>query len=166
MDQLTRFLVYNKVPISKNNMNYEAMRTEKKQQNERGGEIDKRLLLLSPDLGRMSDDYRYRGRRKIGGHSRPLRCGSERKKKNASYVLIVFQQRNGADSFGTSQVERRWFDQIEWLLSTLTEIYLVEYSQTSNLAPVFMALKSTDYVVFSGLSKLGLKKKNKQTHAR
>ncbi|CAH2215740.1 jg24198, partial [Pararge aegeria aegeria] len=35
-----------------------------------------------------------------GGHSRPLRCGSERKKKNASYVLMVFQQRNGADSFG------------------------------------------------------------------
>ncbi|CAH2267362.1 jg27545 [Pararge aegeria aegeria] len=43
----------------------------------------------------------YRGRRKMGGHSRPLRCGSERKKQNASYVLMVFQPRNGADSFGS-----------------------------------------------------------------
>ncbi|XP_045760669.1 inactive ubiquitin carboxyl-terminal hydrolase MINDY-4B isoform X1 [Maniola jurtina] len=56
MDQLTRFLVYNKIPISKYSMNYEAMRTEKKQQKEKGGEVDKRLLLLSPDLGRMSDE--------------------------------------------------------------------------------------------------------------
>ncbi|CAH2207898.1 jg6041 [Pararge aegeria aegeria] len=45
----------------------------------------------------------YQGRRKMGGHSRPLRCGSERKKQNASYVLMVFQPRNGADSFGASQ---------------------------------------------------------------
>ncbi|CAH2217957.1 jg19125 [Pararge aegeria aegeria] len=43
----------------------------------------------------------------MGGHSRPLRCGSERKKQNASYVLMVFQQRNGADSFGTSQFDGR-----------------------------------------------------------
>ncbi|CAH2211709.1 jg2805 [Pararge aegeria aegeria] len=39
----------------------------------------------------------------MGGHSRPLRCGSERKKQNASYVLMVFQPRNGADSFVASQ---------------------------------------------------------------
>ncbi|CAH2267385.1 jg27568 [Pararge aegeria aegeria] len=52
-------------------------------------------------------DYRYRGRRKMGGHSRPLRCGSERKKQNASYVLMVFQPRNSADSFGTSQFDGR-----------------------------------------------------------
>ncbi|CAH2237417.1 jg11272 [Pararge aegeria aegeria] len=52
-------------------------------------------------------NYRYRGRRKMGGHSRTLLCGSERKKQNASYVLMVFQQRNGADSFGTSQFDGR-----------------------------------------------------------
>ncbi|CAH2242262.1 jg25194 [Pararge aegeria aegeria] len=50
-------------------------------------------------LVRRYPDYRYRGRRKMGGHSRLLGCGSERKKQNASYVLMVFQQRNGADSF-------------------------------------------------------------------
>ncbi|CAH2233748.1 jg14352 [Pararge aegeria aegeria] len=48
----------------------------------------------------------YRGRRTIG-HSRPLRCGSERKKQNASYVLKAFQQRNGADSFEASQFDGR-----------------------------------------------------------
>ncbi|CAH2270037.1 jg17890 [Pararge aegeria aegeria] len=51
--------------------------------------------------------YRYRGRRKMGEHSRSLRYGSQRKKQNASYVLMVFQQRNGADSFGTSQFDGR-----------------------------------------------------------
>lgn len=60
MDQLTRFLVYNKVPISKYSMNYEAMKTEKKQLKQKGGEIDKRLLLLSPDLGGMSDGKSWR----------------------------------------------------------------------------------------------------------
>ncbi|CAH2239676.1 jg12452 [Pararge aegeria aegeria] len=55
----------------------------------------------------MYPDYRYQGRRKMGGHSRPLRCGSERKKQNASYVLMVFQPRNGADSFGASQFDGR-----------------------------------------------------------
>ncbi|CAH2237314.1 jg15775 [Pararge aegeria aegeria] len=29
----------------------------------------------------------------------PCQCGSERKKQNASYVLMVFKQRNAADSF-------------------------------------------------------------------
>lgn len=38
MDQLTKFLVYNK--------------TDKKVPQQREGEIDKSLLLLSPDLGR------------------------------------------------------------------------------------------------------------------
>ncbi|CAH2268724.1 jg24615 [Pararge aegeria aegeria] len=49
----------------------------------------------------------YQGRRKMGGHSRPLRRGSERKKQNASYVLMVFQPRNGANSFGASQFDGR-----------------------------------------------------------
>ncbi|CAH2257723.1 jg17125 [Pararge aegeria aegeria] len=49
-------------------------------------------------------------------------------------------------------VERRWFNQIEYLLSTLSEMYLVEYSQTGNLAPVFKALKSTDYKVVANES--------------
>ncbi|CAH2269450.1 jg6492 [Pararge aegeria aegeria] len=60
----------------------------------------------SPLISRYPD-YRYRGIRKIGGHSRPSRCGSERKKQNASYVLMVFLQRNGADSFGASQFDGR-----------------------------------------------------------
>ncbi|CAH2099419.1 unnamed protein product [Euphydryas editha] len=41
MDQLTKFLVYNK--------------TYKKVPNQMEDEIDKSLLLLSPDLGRMSE---------------------------------------------------------------------------------------------------------------
>ncbi|CAH2253865.1 jg22185 [Pararge aegeria aegeria] len=41
----------------------------------------------------------------MGGHSRPLRCGSARKKQNAAYVLMVYQPRNGADYFGTSQFD-------------------------------------------------------------
>lgn len=54
MDQLTKFLVYNKMPVSKNSMNYEAMKSVKKE-SEKSGEIDKRFLLLSPDLEKMSD---------------------------------------------------------------------------------------------------------------
>lgn len=41
-------------------MNYEAMKTEKNQLKPKGGEIDKRLLLLSPDLGGMSDGKSWR----------------------------------------------------------------------------------------------------------
>lgn len=55
MDQLTNFLVYNKTPTCKNSMNYEALITAKKEQNQKDGDIDKRLLLLSPDLGRMTE---------------------------------------------------------------------------------------------------------------
>lgn len=42
------------MPVSKNSMNYEAMKSVKKE-SEKSGEIDKRFLLLSPDLEKMSD---------------------------------------------------------------------------------------------------------------
>lgn len=58
MDQLTKYLVYNKTPKSRE-MDYDAMKTEKKQQDEGKpveGKIDKTLLLLSPELGRKNDE--------------------------------------------------------------------------------------------------------------
>lgn len=48
-DHLVKYIVYNKTP--KQNMDYEAMKTQKKE-NAGTGIIDKRLLLLSPELGK------------------------------------------------------------------------------------------------------------------
>lgn len=48
MDQLTRFLIYNTMP--KTDMDYEELR--KKEINVTGGDVDRRLMLLSPDFGR------------------------------------------------------------------------------------------------------------------
>ncbi|CAH2208627.1 jg18839, partial [Pararge aegeria aegeria] len=69
------------------------------------GDTDPLYYNSQPRTNRYPD--RYLGRRKMEGHSRPLRCGSERKKQNAAYVLMVFQQRICADSFGTSQSDGR-----------------------------------------------------------
>lgn len=52
MDQLTKFLVYNKTPKSQNS-DYDAMKKEEKK--ETSAASNKRLLLLSPDLGRSTE---------------------------------------------------------------------------------------------------------------
>lgn len=50
MDQLTKYLVYNKTPKCRNEMDYEAIKAQKKEENEKkDGIVDKRLRLLSPD---------------------------------------------------------------------------------------------------------------------
>lgn len=49
VDHLTKYIVYNKTP--KQCMDYEAMKTQKKE-NAATGIMDKRLLLLSPELGK------------------------------------------------------------------------------------------------------------------
>lgn len=48
-DHLTKYIVYNRTP--KHNMDYEAMKTQKKEIAAKGI-MDKRLLLLSPELGK------------------------------------------------------------------------------------------------------------------
>lgn len=48
-DHLVKYIVYNRTP--KHNMDYEAMKIEKKE-NAGKGILDKRLLLLSPELGK------------------------------------------------------------------------------------------------------------------
>lgn len=53
MDQLTKFIVYNKIPESRTSLNYEEMKTKKREKNMTGEEFDKRMLLLSPDLEKM-----------------------------------------------------------------------------------------------------------------
>lgn len=50
MDQLTRFLVYNKMPTT--DMDYEALSAHKKEMKKTSGDVDRRLMLLSPDFGR------------------------------------------------------------------------------------------------------------------
>lgn len=52
MDQLTKYLVYNKTPKCRNTMDYDAIKAQKKETKETGGVIDKRMLLLSPDMER------------------------------------------------------------------------------------------------------------------
>lgn len=55
MDQLTKFLVYNKTPKSRE-MDYDTMKSEKKEgRTEVEGRIDKTLLLLSPELARKNE---------------------------------------------------------------------------------------------------------------
>lgn len=49
MDQLTKYLVYNRTPKCRNDMDYEAIKAQKKEEEQKGGIIDKRLRLLSPD---------------------------------------------------------------------------------------------------------------------
>lgn len=48
-DPLVKYIVYNKTP--KRNMDYDSMKTQKKE-NAGKGITDKRLLLLSPELGK------------------------------------------------------------------------------------------------------------------
>lgn len=50
MDQLTRFLVYNTTP--KTAMDYEDLTARKKELKTASGDVDRRLMLLSPDFGR------------------------------------------------------------------------------------------------------------------
>ena len=49
MDQLTKYLVYNRTPICRNDMDYDTIKAQKKETEKKGGVIDKRLRLLSPD---------------------------------------------------------------------------------------------------------------------
>lgn len=51
-DHLIKYVVYNRIPKCRNN--YEAMKLEKKQTEDKGI-TDKRLLLVSPELGRRND---------------------------------------------------------------------------------------------------------------
>lgn len=58
MDQLTKYIVYNRTPKSRNAMDYESIKKQKKEEKvegEKEGLPDKRLLLLSPELGRRND---------------------------------------------------------------------------------------------------------------
>lgn len=53
MDPLTKYLVYNRIPKSRDNLDYEAVKAQKKDQDKES--VDKRLLLLSPQLGRKDE---------------------------------------------------------------------------------------------------------------
>ncbi|XP_046974376.1 inactive ubiquitin carboxyl-terminal hydrolase MINDY-4B isoform X2 [Vanessa cardui] len=66
MDQLTKFLVYNKTPISNTTMNYEAMKNGKNDKKLENGEFDKRMLLLSPDLEMAEERVLYARSRQPG----------------------------------------------------------------------------------------------------
>ncbi|CAH2210313.1 jg21841 [Pararge aegeria aegeria] len=59
------------------------------------------LFTLDLEVPRLS----VSGKTEDGTQYRRLRCGSERKKQNASYVLMLFQQRDGEDCFGASQFD-------------------------------------------------------------
>ncbi|VVC88441.1 unnamed protein product [Leptidea sinapis] len=65
MDHLTNFLVYNKTPISRDDVKFDSRKKKKE-----NGELDKRYLLLSPNLKNMSDAtcvLQKSGKRKLSG---------------------------------------------------------------------------------------------------
>ncbi|CAH0723010.1 unnamed protein product, partial [Brenthis ino] len=107
MDQLTKFLVYNKTPICKNSMNYEAMKSVKKDSPQIEGEIDKRILLLSPDLGRMTEERVLYARNRQPG-LRPAVIGGKPISEELAIELRV-------TAFGTSSCPPRG----EWIHTPL-----------------------------------------------
>lgn len=50
MDPLTKYLVYNKTPTTRHPMDYDTIKAQKKDVKEKGAAIDRRVLLLSPDI--------------------------------------------------------------------------------------------------------------------
>ncbi|PZC73608.1 hypothetical protein B5X24_HaOG209053 [Helicoverpa armigera] len=75
MDQLTKYLVYNKTPKCRNEMDYDAIKAQKKESEKKGGVIDKRLLLLSPDLERHFEERVLYARNKLLNGARPAVVG-------------------------------------------------------------------------------------------
>ncbi|XP_026726548.1 inactive ubiquitin carboxyl-terminal hydrolase MINDY-4B isoform X2 [Trichoplusia ni] len=75
MDQLTKYLVYNKTPNSRNSMDYNTIITQIKESKEKGGIIDRRLFLLSPDLERDFEERVLYARNKLLNGARPAVVG-------------------------------------------------------------------------------------------
>ncbi|CAK1600365.1 unnamed protein product [Parnassius mnemosyne] len=109
MDQLIKFIVYNKTPESRNNLNYEAMRMRKREKMlSPDGEFDKRLLLLSPDLERMYEERVLYARNKFLTTSKPAVTGGKPITEELAIELRV-------TTFGTSTCPPRG----EWIKSPL-----------------------------------------------
>ncbi|GBP79478.1 Inactive ubiquitin carboxyl-terminal hydrolase MINDY-4B [Eumeta japonica] len=92
MDQLTKFLVYNKTPQSNMNMDYEAMKTVKKEKNkDKSVTFDRNLLLLSPEVERKQDEERVLyARSRAGPEARaPVASGAPITERQAIELRMV-----------------------------------------------------------------------------
>ncbi|KAM3955395.1 LOW QUALITY PROTEIN: inactive ubiquitin carboxyl-terminal hydrolase MINDY-4B-like [Aphomia sociella] len=108
MDPLTKFLVYNKTPKCRNAMDYDAMKSQKEQK-QVGGNIDKRLLLLSPEMIRRTDERVLYARNKLLAGAKPSVVGGKAITEEEATELRVV-------TFGTASCPPRG----EWVRTPLT----------------------------------------------
>ncbi|XP_048005860.1 inactive ubiquitin carboxyl-terminal hydrolase MINDY-4B [Leguminivora glycinivorella] len=107
MDHLTKYLLYNRTPKTNDKMDYEAIKAQQKGNQEKGN-IDKRLLLLSPDLGRKNEERVLYPRNKLSPGTKPGVVGGNPITEELAVELRV-------TTFGTASCPPR----VEWVRSPI-----------------------------------------------
>ncbi|CAB3221156.1 unnamed protein product [Arctia plantaginis] len=77
MDPLTKYLVYNKTPTTRHPMDYDTIKAQKKDVKEKGAAIDRRVLLLSPDIERVYEERVLYARNKLLNGAKPAVVGGK-----------------------------------------------------------------------------------------